>query len=507
MPAGPRAAMLPPIASPSLARNPLLYTQTATEVHACRLAHADLRRFGGVRPACPWLPRPRTMACMSSHNFADFLEQLQASGQLDRITDTVRAELEAARRAAESPQALLLGEVADRDFPLAVHLFATPERVCRAFRAAALDEPAGRLAQALEGGEPGSWLDRLAGDRPASFKKAHPRMVRSGPCQQIVRLGGDVDLARLPAPTLLVEGESAWISAARLVTRPPGEDRLHVGRYDFRVTGRAELAACWAPYQEPARILAEYRRRGQPMPVAIVLGGDPLDLLVASGPLDAAADVFSLAGYLKGSPCELVAARRIDLPVPADAEMVLEGSIDPNRPVIEAGWAVDAMGQPRPLRPAPAVRVEALTHRVTPVFPAILPGMEARTINRSLAQVFLPLLRRQLTGLVDLELPTFGAGQIWALASIDKTYPGQARQFAKAFWSLPQMVPARFLVVVDHQVDVHQAEEVWTAVSRHTSPAAGIELAEAPPEAFLAEPSPGRMLFDATARLDGEEDV
>ncbi len=124
-----------------------------------------------------------------------------------------------------------------------------------------------------------------------------------------------------------------------------------------------------------------------------------------------------------------------------------------------------------------------------------------------LALVSLPLLRRLLWGLVDLELPAFGAGRLWALASIDKTYPGQARQFAKAFWSLPQMVPARFLVVVDHQVDVHQAEEVWTAVSRHTSPAAGIELAEAPPEAFLAAPSPGRMLFDATARLDGEEDV
>jgi len=446
------------------------------------------------------------MACMSSHNFADFLEQLQAAGQLDRITDPVRAELEAARRAAESPRALLLGQVADRDVPLAVHLFATPERVCRAFRAAALDEPAARLAQALEGGEPGSWLDRLAGDRPGGWKKSHPRIVRSGPCQQIVRLGGDVDLARLPAPTLLVEGEAAWISAARLVTRPPGEDRLHVGRYDFRVTGRAELAACWAPYQEPARILAEYRRRGQPMPVAIVLGGDPLDLLVASGPLEAAADVFSLAGYLKGSPCELVAARRIDLPVAADAEIVLEGSIDPNRPAIEPGWTIDAIGQPRLLRPAPAVQIDALTHRVTPVFPAILPGMEARTVNRCLVQVFLPLLRRQLTGLVDLELPAFGAGRLWALASIDKTYPGQARQFAKAFWSLPQMVPARFLVVVDHQVDVHQPEEVWAAVSRHTSPSAGVEFAESPPEAFLAEPAPGRMLLDATAPLDGDEE-
>lgn len=442
---------------------------------------------------------------MSSHNFADFLEQLQADGQLIRISDEVRAEIDAARRAAESAtQALLLSRVADRDFPLAVHLFASPQRICRALRSASLDEPAARLAQGLEGTE-GSWLDRLAGERSGGWKKSQPRMVRGGPCQQIVRVGSDVDLACLPAPTVLVEGELGAITAGRLFTRPAGEDRLHVGRYDVRVTGRAELAACWAPYQEPARLLAEYRRRGQPMPVAIALGGDPLDLLAASGPLSPATDVLALTGYLKGSACELVAARRIDLPVPADAEMILEGLIDPDGPAVDAGWTVDPMGQPRRLRPAPAIRIEALTHRVTPVFPAILPGLETWNVDRCLAQVFLPLLRCRLPGLVDLELPAFGGGRLWALASIDKTYPGQARQFAKAFWSLPQMVAARFLVVVDHQVDVHNPDDVWAAVSRHTSPPDGVEFAESPPEAFLTEPSPGRMLLDATAPLDGEQ--
>lgn len=442
---------------------------------------------------------------MSPHHFADFLELLQADGQLARITEAIRAELDVARRAAESPQALLLSQVTDRDFPLAVHLFASQQRVCRALRSASLEETAARLAQVLEGGEEGSWLDRLGGEPKGSLKKTQPRMVRSGPCQQIVRLGSDVDLFRLPAPTLLVEGEAGAITAGRLITRPLGKDRLHVGRYDFRITGRAELAACWDPYQEPARILAEYRRRGLPMPVAIALGGDPVDLLIASGPLGAGADPLALAGYYRGNACELVAARRIDLPVPADSEIVLEGAIDPGGPAVDAGWAVDAMGQPRPLRPAPAIRIEALTCRVTPVFPAILPGVETRTVSQCLARVFLPFFRRALDGLVDLELPAFGAGRLWAFASIDKTYPGQARQFAKAFWALPQMIPVRFLVVVDHGIDVHNLEEVWAAVSTHTTPSSGVEFSEAPPDAFLDAPPARRMLFDATAPLDAEK--
>jgi 4-hydroxy-3-polyprenylbenzoate decarboxylase len=247
-------------------------------------------------------------------------------------------------------------------------------------------------------------------------------------------------------------------------------------------------------------MLIEYRRCGQPMPLAIALGGDPIDLLAAMAPLPDQADVLGLTGYLKDRPCELAPGRRVDLPVPADAEMVIEGTIDPSAATTDAGSGLDATGQLRPLRPGAMVLVEALTHRPTPIFPALLPE-EGRVLRQSLTTVFLPLLRGELPGLVDLSLPAFGGAQRWAFASVDKTYPGQGMQFANAFWSLPKMIEVRYLVVVDEDVDVDDSDAVWAAMSAHAAPAVDVRLSDVPPNEFLDDQSPGRMVFDATRPL------
>ncbi len=438
---------------------------------------------------------------MSSHGFADFLEQLQADGRLVRVDQSVQRRLEIAAKADEAaPKAVLFTNVCEASIPLIAGIFSSSESVLAALRTSSFGEAAARIDQVLDQGNGQTWLDRLGGNRTVPLRKYQPKTVRTGPSQQIVQLGRDVDLHRLPVPTLHADEEFPALTAGRLISRGPGDERLHVGRCDFRVTAGDRLAACWRPSSAAARLFAHYRRRGEGMPVAIAFGGEPVDLVAAMAPLGEGADVLELTGYLRGHPCELVAGRCVDLPVPSDAELIIEGVIDPQEPLVDPGSGLDAMAEPRRLRPGAVVRVEAVTHRPTPLFPTLLPGEKA-AIHRALGRVFLPLLRRALPGLSDLALPAFGGDRVWAFASIDQTYAGQAGQFAQAFWGLAEMVAVRFLVIVDDDVDVHTADEVWHAVAAHAAPATDVNMGAGPPDAFLRDPPPGRMYFDATRSL------
>ncbi|NQU37985.1 MAG: UbiD family decarboxylase, partial [Actinobacteria bacterium] len=433
---------------------------------------------------------------MSSHGFADFLEQLQADGRLARREEPVGRQVEIGAEAGKvGPCALLYTDVTGALFPLILGVFSFPEGIVAAFRASSLEETAARMDELLARGKAGTWLERLGGDRSLTLQKYQPKTLRTGPSQQIVHLGRDVDLSGLPAPTFHGDEEYPALTAGRLITKGPDRSHLHVGRHDFRIIDSGRLVACWHPSSQPARLLAYYRRRGESMPVALAFGGEPIDLLTAMAPLPRRTDVFDLTGYLRGNPCELIPGRRVDLPVPADAELVIEGTIDPGEPFADAGSGLDAMGQLRALRHSPVVHVEAVTHRPTPLFPSLLPS-EKGPIHRALVRAFLPFLRHELPGLSDLEFPAFGGDRVWAFASIDKTYAGQGGQFANTFWGLPKMLPVRYLVIVDEDVDVSNSDEVWAAVSAHAAPSTDARLGDVPPDEFLYDQSPGRMVLD-----------
>ena len=469
-----------------------------------RCSHGPLR---GLLPdyhnrdGLPTLASALYNIAMSSHGFADFLERLQTDGRLVRRDEPVQKELEAGAEANEAaPQAALFTDVSDARFPLILGVFSSQERILAAFRASSSDEVAARIEE-MGGCENGkSWLERLSGDRPNSLRKNQPKSLRTGPSQQIVHLGRDVDLDALPTPTFHSDEECPALTAGRLITRGPDGGHLYVGCHDFRVIDSRQLVACWRPSSKPARLLAHYGRRGESMPVAIAFGGEPADLLIAMAPLPRRTDVLELTGSLRGSPCEMIQGRCVDLPVPADAELVIEGTIGPHEPCAEAGSGLDAMGQLRRLQPGPLVRVETVTHRPTPLFPSFRPG-EKGCIHQVLAKAFLPFLRAELPSLCKLEFPVFGGDRLWAFASIDKTYPGQASQFAKAFWGLSKMLPVRYLVIVDEDVDLGNSDEVWRAVASHAAPNPDVCVTDSIPDEFRHDEPPGRMVFDATRPL------
>jgi 4-hydroxy-3-polyprenylbenzoate decarboxylase len=371
---------------------------------------------------------------------------------------------------------------------------------------------------------PEGWFERLkSGSQPAAIASVMPREVKSAACQQIVRLGSDINLNELPllacgagVPPACCSRDGRTtiprvLTSAVVFSAEPDSHRPVAARFDLQQVDATQLAVCWAAHDDHARLLGDYRARNQKMPLAVVIGGDPAFLLAAAAPLPSGSDVSAVAGLLRQKPLDIVACRGVDLMVPAEAEIVLEGFIDPTEPLVTTGPLCGPMGHAtRPL-PAPLLHVTAMTQRANPLYTAMVPGRpphEAVTVARAMQRVFLPLARLAMPALVDYDMPAFAAARHWASVSIRKTYAGQARRAAQAAWGLRPMMFAKTLVVVDDDADVHDHEAILAAISANMNPARDIILDQGPPDPFDTTAAVGvlgqRMAIDATRKLPGE---
>lgn len=453
---------------------------------------------------------------MSYTCLADFLEELGRSGQLARIDATVDPVLEVAeiaRQAARSTDAaLLFSSPGSGQMPLLVGALGIESRVCRALGVTSLDEVAARLDALVDAPEAEGWFERLKSVPTRTLlAKLAPRTVKMGRCQQVVLLGRDVDLERLPAPRVWPDEPRRTITAGQFHTVDPRSGRRLVGRFDLEILDAARLAVHWAPHETSERLLDEYVARGESMPVAIVLGGDPAGLLAAMAPLPPTVDAVALAGLLRDRVVELVAGRTTTMAVPADAEIIIEGVIDPAAPRVASGPICTPLGHYAPEAPCPVIEVTALTHCANPVFPALLhgpPPNELVTIHRAMRRVLLPMVRLGIPELVDYEFPEHGGGRQVAWVSIRKTHVGQARRVAQAFWGMPAMMFAKLLVIVDDGVDVHDSSQVGAAVAAHCDPGRDVSVNQGPPDPWDAASPHGvpsqRLAIDATTKLPGE---
>ncbi len=477
---------------------------------------------------------------------SDFLEDLGHAGELSRVEEEVDPALEVAEITARSAEsggvALLFGAVKGHGLPVATNLLATEGRICRALGVASLAEISERLARLLDVSAPEGWFERIkTGAKPTALGGVLPRKVRAAACQQIVRLGSDIDLGELPLlqintlarsaseglepnrsqthppdPSLALRASVAEntnltapvISSAVVFSAEPDSHRPVCGRFDLQRIDRSRLAVCWAAYDEHARLLDEYRARGRKMPVAVVIGGDPAFQLAAAAPLTEDADVCALAGLLREKAIDVVACRGVDLEVPAEAEIVIEGFVDPAEPPVTAGPMCAPLGHCTRPRLAQAMQVTAVTHRANPIFATFVPGRpphEFCTVARSMQRVFLPLIRLSMPELVDFDLPEFAAARHWAAVSIRKTYPGQGRRAAHAAWGLRSMMFAKTLVVVDAEVDVRDRDQVLAAIVANFRPGQDVVTEQGPADPFDPTSPIGelseRMALDATRKF------
>jgi 4-hydroxy-3-polyprenylbenzoate decarboxylase len=358
---------------------------------------------------------------------------------------------------------------------------------------------------------PESWFERLRGNQPTGLANFSPKTVRAAACQQIVRIGGDIHLAELPLLQASPATDVSVIPSSPVLTTEPDSHQPTLARFDLHRLDDGRLAVGWAAHDEHARLWMAYRQRNQKMPLAVIIGGDPAFLLAASAPLPPGSDVCAVAGLLREKSLDVVACRSVDLEVPAEAEIVLEGFVDPAEPLVSAGPFCGPMGSlTHPWR-APVMHVTAVTHRANPLFVAMKPGRppnEAVTVARAMHRVFRPLARLAIPELVDYNLPEFGAARYWAAVSIQKTYPGQGRRAALAAWNLPAMLFAKMLVVVDDDVDVHDHARVLAAMTEHVRPDRDVWTEKGPADPFDPTVPPGslsvKMAFDATRKMGAE---
>jgi 4-hydroxy-3-polyprenylbenzoate decarboxylase len=422
---------------------------------------------------------------MALDNLRDFISAIGAAGDLVRIDGPVSVDreiTEIADRCMKSPgggPALLFARPTLRTggasrFPIAVNLFGSERRMALALDVDCLDQIGARISELVALKVPQGLIGKLAMlPRLAEVAKFPPKTVSRPACQDTVIKAADVDLSQFPAPICWPEDGGPYITLGGVVTRDPASGVRNVGMYRVQLLGKNELAMHWQRHKVGAahwRVMAE---RGETMPVVIALGGDPASIYAASAPLPPTIDEFLFAGFLRGEPVRLAKAVTSDLEVPAEAEIVIEGYIDPREELVLEGPFGDHTGFYSLADYYPKVHVTAVTWRKDPIWPHTIvgrPPMEDYFLGHATERIFLPLLRLTIPEIVDLHMPAEGIFHNLVFVSIDKQYPGQAYKVMNGLWGQGLMSLAKVIVVLDKDVNVRDPKEAWWVALNHIDP-------------------------------------
>jgi len=459
---------------------------------------------------------------MRYSDLRDFVAQLERLGELRRISTEVSPRLEMTeicdRVLRQGGPALLFEKPAGYSIPVLGNLFGTVQRICLAMgveNTAALRELGKLLAALREPEPPKGWRD--AWDKLPLLKQLlnmQPKELSSGPCQEVVHEGKDVDLSRLPVQTCWPEDAGPLITWGLTVTRGPHKARQNLGIYRQQVIAPNRVIMRWLAHRGGALDFRDHKiaKPGEPFPVAVALGADPATILGAVTPVPDALGEYQFAGLLRGSRTELVKCLGSDLQVPASAEIVLEGAIHPEDLALE-GPHGDHTGYYNEAEKFPVLTIERITMRRSPIYHSTYTGKppdEPAMLGVALNEVFVPLLQRQFPEIADFYLPPEGCSYRVAVVSLIKQYPGHAKRVMFGVWSyLRQFMYTKFIIVVDDDIDARDWKEVVWAVSTRVDPARDTLIAENTPIDYLDFASPvtglgSKMGIDATHKWPGE---
>ncbi|MEX2502231.1 MAG: menaquinone biosynthesis decarboxylase [Trueperaceae bacterium] len=403
-----------------------------------------------------------------------FLTFLESKGELVRIREPVRAELEIAALAdlvvKRGGPALLFENVVDRDMPLVIGLYGTRRRTAWALGVERLDDLGDRVRSLLDV-QVGGGLMGLASNLPKlrQLGSLPPKRVRRAPVQQVVLRGDEVDLTRLPVLTCWPKDGGPFVTLPLVVSRDPIEGDVNVGMYRMQVFDANTTAMHWQRHKTGARHLENARKAGTTLPVAVALGGDPALTYAATAPLPPIPGIneFSLTGWLRGRRLELTKGVTVDLDIPAHAEIVLEGYVDPEEPWRTEGPFGDHTGYYTLADLYPTFHVTAVTMRSEPVYPATIvgrPPMEDAYLIEASERLFLAPAQLILPEIRDYHMPPAGIAHNLVNVVIRKAYPGHAYKVANGLLGLGQMMFAKVLLVAD---DPDAAPQDHAAFWRH----------------------------------------
>src|SRR5215469_16687939 len=484
---------------------------------------------------------------MAFDSYRDFLNALGAANELVRIQQPVATELEItelANRQMKSSgggKALLIekptvnGVVSP--FPLAINTMGSWKRMALSLGVNSVDDAAAELGSLMKAKPPTSLREAVKFLGTAmDLRHARPKTVKNGPCKEVIHRLDDNRSSRAEpwpkAPTLEEIGnrkseignllnlpiQQCWpldggrfITLPCVVTKDPDTGERNVGMYRMQIYDERTTGMHWQLQKVGARHGRRYYQTGTRMPVAVFLGGDPVFTFAATAPLPDGLDEFLLAGYLRKKSVELVKCETNDLEVPANADFVIEGFVDPKEPLREEGPFGDHTGYYTLPEPYPVFHVTAITHRKDAIYPATIvgiPPMEDFYIGSASVKLFLPIFKMNFPEIVDIALPAEGVFHNLVFVSIKKTYPMQAYKIMHGLWGMGQMMFTKYIVVVDDDVDVHNTSDVLFRLCANTDPQRDSIFTKGPADVLdhaTSEIAMGSKLgFDATKKLAGE---
>ncbi|MEQ8200859.1 MAG: menaquinone biosynthesis decarboxylase [Syntrophomonadaceae bacterium] len=425
------------------------------------------------------------MAYKDLREFIDFIEK---RGQLRRIKALVDPELEITeitdRISKTGGPALLFENVKGSDMPVLINAYGGSERMAWSLGVEDLEDIAAEITGLLQLTDniPDSLLGKVKMlPQLAQLSNFFPKLVKSGPCQEVVSM--DPDLDKLPVLKCWPGDAGRFITLPQVYTRDPRNGKRNVGMYRLQVYDKNTTGMHWHIHHDGAE---NYRMNQATdkdrMEVAVALGGDPAITYSATAPLPKGIDELLFAGFLRKKPVDLAKCRTVDLEVPADAEIILEGYVNPSESRLEGPFG-DHTGYYSLPGDYPVFHVTCMTHRRDAIYPSTIVGKPPQEdCNLALAseRIFLPLLRMQMPEIVDLHMPMEGVFHNCVFVSIHKSYPGQARKIMNALWGMGQMMFAKFIVVVDREVNVQNLSEVLWKVFNNVDPRRDTMLVEGP---------------------------
>lgn len=459
---------------------------------------------------------------MKYKDLRDFLHQLEQRGELRRISIEVDPYLEiteiADRTLRAGGPALLFENPKGHTIPILANLFGTPHRVALGMgeeSVASLRE-VGKLLSFLKEPDPPKGL-KDAWNKLPLFKQVlnmAPKEVRNAPCQEVVLEGDQVDLYQLPIMHCWPGDVAPLISWGLVVTQGPELGRQNIGIYRQQLLGPNKVIMRWLSHRGGALDFRAWKqqRPGERFPVSVALGADPATILAAVTPVPDALSEYAFAGLLRGSKTEVVRSISNALQVPATAEFVLEGYIDPHEEAAEGPFG-DHTGYYNEVDRFPVFTIERITHRRDPIYHSTYTGRppdEPSVLGVALNEVFVPILQKQFPEITDFYLPPEGCSYRLAVISINKAYPGHAKRVMLGIWSfLRQFMYTKFVIVVDDDIDIRNWDDIIWAITTRMDPIRDTTLLENTPIDYLDFASPvsglgSKMGLDATNKWPGE---
>ncbi|MFZ0892730.1 MAG: menaquinone biosynthesis decarboxylase [Thermoplasmata archaeon] len=450
---------------------------------------------------------------MAFDSLGEFLDTLEARGDLLRIRRPVSRDLEITeltqRVVRSDGPALLFENVVDSPYPVAMNVLGSPRRIALALGDSTVDATAERIARLVHLRPPAGIVGALRdlGGTLATLETLRslgPKRVRSGPCQEVDE--PQVNLDRLPILRCWPKDGGRTITFPIVITKDPESGEAHTGIYRLQQYGPDTLGMHFQIHRVGANNYRKWAARGERMPIAAVLGADPTTLFSGLAPVPEGISNFVFASFLRQSPLELVPARTVDLEVPAQAEIVLEGYVDPTERHVEGPFG-DHTGYYSAPEDFPVFHVTHITHRAHPIYLSTVTGKpptEDAILGKAVERVFLPVVRLVLPEIVDMELPLEGLFINVVVVSIRKSYPDHPRKVMHALWGLGQMMFARYIIVVDDDVNVHDLSEILYRVGLQADPGRDFEIVQGPVDQLsISNPIPNlgaKVGIDATRK-------